>query len=170
MKIKRLLCSTAVLLTILGGPASANIVYSFSGAIFDDGTTLNGTFTTNGAITSLLDYGISTQAGAISAFNYTPLTAGDGSTSLPSILVLEPASLDHILQVTFTGLTATGSAITIGQFDSFEQDAAGVHRQIVAGEVTVGATGPTGVPEPITLSLFGAGLLGAVAMRRRNRT
>lgn len=29
---------------------------------------------------------------------------------------------------------------------------------------------PVGVPEPITLSLFGAGLIGAVALRRRNKS
>ncbi len=31
------------------------------------------------------------------------------------------------------------------------------------------ATGPTAVPEPITLSIFGAGIVGAIAMRRRKK-
>jgi hypothetical protein len=31
------------------------------------------------------------------------------------------------------------------------------------------ASGPTAVPEPITISIFGAGLVGAVAMRRRKK-
>jgi hypothetical protein len=35
--------------------------------------------------------------------------------------------------------------------------------------IDTGATPPTRVPEPITLSLFGAGLAGAAAMRRRKK-
>ena len=73
--------------------ARANIDYTFSGVTFDDGGTLTGTFTTNNAITSLLDFDITTTAGSTnSGFHYTTGTVGSGPTALPSIIVLEPAS------------------------------------------------------------------------------
>ena len=95
-------------------------------------------FTTNDALTSLLSFDITTTDGAIAGFHYTPGTAGSGPTSLPTIIVLEPASLDHIIQLTFNGgLTTAGVPILIGQFDSFEQDATGTHRQVTGARSSV---------------------------------
>src|SRR4029450_10683720 len=89
-------------------------------------------------------------------FHYTLATAGSGSTSLPTILVLSTPTLDDILQVTFSGgLTATGAPILIGTFDSFEQTTAPARRDIIAGTVIVAS-----VPEPATIGLLGIGLLG----------
>ena len=164
--MKRLLAAVGMLVLLAAGPASANIIFTFSGVTFSDGGILSGTFTTNNAANSLIDYDILTSGGASVGFHYTPGTAGSGSTSLPSILVLEPASLDHILQVTFLGgLTPLGAAITIGSFDSFEQILTD-HRDITAGSV---APAPT-VPEPGTLLLLGAGMIGVgvFALRRRH--
>src|SRR4029079_2016416 len=89
----------------------------------------------------------------------TPRSPPISLSSLPFILVLEPASSDPILQVTFAGgLTPLGAAITIGQFDSFEQ--VGVeHREITAGSVPPAPS----VPEPGTLLLLGAAMIGAGA-------
>jgi hypothetical protein len=167
MKIKSLLCSTMLVFAAITAPASANIVYTFSGASFDDGGSLTGTFTTDDSISSLLDYDITTSGGTLAGFHYTPGST-DSFSSLPTILVLETSGLEHLIQVTFSGgLTTTGALITIGQFDSFEQDPTGAHRQITGGEAIVAAV--PGVPEPITLSLFGAGLIGATAMRLRRK-
>jgi hypothetical protein len=158
-------------LSLAAGQASANITYTFSGATFSDGGTLNGTFTTNDAISSLLNFNITTSPGAGGiGFNYATATANSSSTSLPSILVLNtPPALDNILQVTFTGLTAAGAPITIGTFDSFEQHNVAPNfprRDIVAGAVFAGA-----VPEPETYAMLLAGLalLGFVAKRRHKR-
>ncbi|MGZ5932509.1 MAG: PEP-CTERM sorting domain-containing protein [Rhizomicrobium sp.] len=41
---------------------------------------------------------------------------------------------------------------------------------VAAVDLPAGAAPPLNAPEPITLSLFGAGLAGAVAMRRRRKT
>ena len=163
--MKRLLAAVGMVVLLAASQSFANIIFTVSGATFSDGGTLTGTFTTNDAVNSLIDYDLLTAGGALTGFHYTPGTAGSGSTSLPFILVLEPASSDPILQVTFAGgLTPLGAAITIGQFDSFEQ--VGVeHREITAGSV---APAPS-VPEPGTLLLLGAAMIGAGALRRRQQ-
>ena len=169
-------CSVGLVLSLGAREARADIIYTFSGVQFSDGGTLTGTFTTDNAISTLLDFDVTTSTQPGFGFNYTSGTVNSGSTSLPTILVFSTASLDNLLEVTFVapGLTATGAPILIGDFDSFEQGpppapgVAGPHRQIVQGEAIVRTSS---VPEPSTMALAGiaalAGLLGYVRQRRR---
>jgi hypothetical protein len=160
------LCALALALALGAVEARADHVFTLSGVTFDDGTSATGTFATNDALTSLVSFDITTTTGAIAGFHYTPGTAGSGPTSLPTILVLEPASLDHILQLTFNGgLTLAGAPILIGQFDSFEQDANNTHRQVTGGSVIVG----TAVPEPSSLLTGGIAALAGLGLWARRR-
>jgi len=53
---------------------------------------------------------------------------------------------------------------------AYSVDFAGTTDQVAFGDITLGSVIPqTGVPEPFTLSLLGAGLAGAAAMRRRRK-
>ena len=163
--MKRLLSILGAVLSLAAWPAAANIVFTFDGAMFDDGGTLTGTFTTNDAITTLLDYDITTAGGTIAGFHYTPLTADFNASSLPAIIVVEPSDdNDPILQVTFTGLTSTGGTILIGNFDSFEQSGT-THRNITAGQATVGTTTVAEPSTALLLAISAAGLLAG--LRRR---
>jgi PEP-CTERM motif len=162
----RFLAAAALTLALGAVEARADHVFLLSGVTFDDGTSATGMFTTNDALSSLVGFDITTTTGAIAGFHYIPGTAGSGSSSLPSIIVLEPASLDHILQLSFDGgLQLGGAPILIGQFDSFEQDVNNTHRQVTGGSVVASA-----VPEPSSLVLAGtaalAGLGGLWARRR----
>jgi len=162
----RLLVATALALALGTVEARADHIFTLSNVTFDDGTLATGMFTTNDALNSLVNFDIKTTDGAITGFEYTPATAGSGSSSLPSIIVLEPASLDHIIQLTFNGgLTVAGAPITIGQFDSFEQDAAGTHRQVTGGLVV----GLAAVPEPSSFVLAGTAALAGLGMWARKR-
>jgi len=162
----RVLLAAGIVLFLAAGQASADISYTFSGVTFDDGGTLTGTFVTNDARTSLLNYDITTSPGTNIGFEYTPTTAPVNFSSLPFIIVVETPGLEHLLEVTFTGgLTATGAPITIGQFDSFEQGTDEARRVITAGEAIVAAA----VPEPSTITLLGIGMLGLLTYLRLRR-
>ena len=169
-RLLSVVCIFVLALSLAAGQASANILFSFAGVTFDDGGTLTGTFTTNDAITSLLNYNITTSPGIGIGFNYTPVTAPVNFSSLPSIIVVETPALDHLLEVTFNGgLTALGAPILLGTFDSFEQGTAGARRVITAGEAIPTPT----VPEPGTLALLSTGLAGLLGFgwrRQRQHT
>ena len=78
--MKRLLAAVGLILSLAAGQAPANILYTFSGATLDGGGTLTGSFTTDDAISALLDFDITTSAGAGIGFHYTHETAGSSST------------------------------------------------------------------------------------------
>src|SRR4051794_39424706 len=80
LPMKRILSWLGLVLVLAAGQSSANIIYTLSGVTFDDGGTLTGTFTTNDAMTALLDFNITTSAGTGIGFNYTPGSADSTST------------------------------------------------------------------------------------------
>jgi hypothetical protein len=157
-------------LAIGAAEARADVVFTLSGVTFDDGTQITGSFTTDDALNSLLDFDLTSADGVITGFDYDPGSAGSSSTSLPAIIVLSTASLDRILQLTFDGgLTAAGASILIGQFDSFEQAGTGSpvpRREVVAGSVVVGTAV---IPEPSSIALATSAALAGLAFGARRR-
>ncbi len=164
--MKRFLSVVGAVLLMSAGPASADVIFTFDGVTFDDGGTLDGTFTTDDALMSLLGYDLTTSGGGLTGFTYTPVTAPLNFSALPSVLVVETSTNNPILQVTFTSLMATGGLITLGSAESFEQVGAG-HRDVTAGQLTVGTTS---VPEPATTSLLAIGAMALLAGLRRRRS
>ena len=55
-----------------GGEARADHIFTLSGVTFDDGTSATGTFTTNDALNSLVNFDITTTNGAITGFDTPP--------------------------------------------------------------------------------------------------
>jgi hypothetical protein len=162
MRLHRLsLCALA--LALATAEARADHVFTLSDVTFNDGGTATGTFTTDDALNSLVSFDITTSPGTDIGFHYTPATAGSSSASLPFILVLSTPSLNDILELTFTNLTAAGAPITLGATDSFEQTP-DARRTVVAGAVVAAA-----VPEPSSVALAGtAALVGlGLCMHRR---
>jgi MYXO-CTERM domain-containing protein len=170
MKTKSILGLAAVVLALATGgrEAKADHVFQLVDVTFGPpfGGTATGTFTTNDAITSLLNYDITTSSVAgYPGFEYTPATAPDVFNGLPNGFDLSDSNRGpHFLVLTFSGgLTATGATII---FPSYEENSNALFpfmRNIVSGSVV-------GVPEPSSLVLGGlaaAAVLGLWAWRRR---
>lgn len=157
---------TAAIAALAFGAAEARAdqLFTLSGVLFDDGTAVTGTFTTNDALDALLDFDLTTVDGTITGLHYVPGAVDDSSTSLPFIIVLSTAGPFRTFQLTLNGLTAAGAPITIGQFDSFEQTDAG-RREIVEGSVV----GTAAIPEPSSAALAGSACLAALTFAARRR-
>ena len=161
----RLVAAAALVVALGAVEARANHIFTLSGVTFNDGGTATGTFTTNDALNSLVSFDILTSPGTNIGFEYTPATADSSSTALPFILVLNtPPALDHILELTFTNLTAAGAPITIGTNDSFEQSL-NARRVVVSGQVVTASA----VPEPSSLVMGGVAALAGLGIWARRR-
>ncbi len=153
-----------------GGRASADFTYQFSGATFEGGGTLTGTFTTNTALTTLLSASITTSAGSNGSQTFSQVSyvyPGAQEFFGPSYLTLMQGA--NILELSFgAGLNTTGStAIQVGGGSGEGQGAN--FRYVTAGTVVVSFITPSAVPEPATLTLLACGIPAALGLVRRRR-
>jgi hypothetical protein len=163
MKTKSILGLSAVVLALALGSreAAADHVFQLVDVTFGPpfGGTVTGTFTTNDALTTLLNYDITTSSvPGFPGFEYTPVTAPNVMNNLPTNFDLTSSPF-QILALGFPGgLTAAG-ATSVDGFEELGEDS----RSIESGSVV-------GVPEPSALVLGGlaaAAGLGLWARRRR---
>jgi hypothetical protein len=103
----------------------------------------------------------------------TTIGSGDvfSTANLLSTLTVAPGGATNSGTVAFPSTIGLGSLYDVTLVYTFTFTGAGNASATITLAPPAGPTGGPGnpVPEPITVSLFGAGVLGAVAMRRRKK-
>jgi len=156
----------ALMLAAAASAQAAVITYKFDpGSSFDFGGgntyAAVGTFdfdTTTFLVSAVAYSGVQTGTGPVGPFNFT---STDGVPS-DTVVTFTNDGFGDVDQFIFGSSLTLGGTIGIAGF--IYQPVNGPTRLPVTGSITAAS-----VPEPITLSLFGMGLAGAVAMRRRKK-
>jgi hypothetical protein len=103
-------------------------------------------------------------------FSGTGVNLGNGGTGFALILdATQAAAVDAACAPLFTGCTTMAAEVTIGLANDGPDSFLVFNKNVTCTEPPPICPGTENVPEPITLSLFGAGLVSAVAIRRRRR-
>lgn len=175
MKLKKLLLNSAcVLVFLLEASANASpINWVLQGVTFDDGGTLSGTFSTDSVSGSLLSFDLTTTAGSVfSGFHYDISNSSlciNCSTGAPIGVAIEDSLQDRYLNLHFNNPLTLGGVDILSTNNSFEFECVNCSSANVRNILTGNATTQT-VPEPTTVWLLGAGLLGLMGVARCKAT
>ena len=171
--------------------ASVLLTWNIQDAVFNDGTTLTGTFTIDITNNTVTTYDFQTQAGALlAAFHYVDLPGNStyfGSdpwgTNPNSYLFTSEVPLqgwaDPMIQISsissflVPGINILGTDPTNDPLNFFNNVTTEFNndntnnRSLISGFATTGPLS-SNVPEPTSMALLAIGLLGFVASRRKN--
>jgi hypothetical protein len=175
MKLRLALATLVMALAGIANQAEANIVFTIENATMvdlggNDAGMLTGTFTTDDAITTLIDYNITAPATSglsndFPGYVYTPATTSLVIPFLPYFFQVVSTNADAELLLTFESpLTAGGASLATDA--SLEHELGAGLRFFTGGSVTVSPA----VPEPSSVVMLGtAGVFGLGALARRRR-
>ena len=170
----RLIGATAFALAVLAAiPARADVIqaeylYPNLGTVFENDGTQNSpgfSVSMDSGVITLADSGSNTDTLTINALNVFGPAAFNG----PELIDLSGANLLNVQLASSTIVGFTSSDVT---FDSSHYWLNLQGLSVTAGQkvvVNISTRSSTKVPEPATLALFGVGIAGAAAMRRRKK-
>jgi hypothetical protein len=180
MRIRDFAFAAALLVTSLHAasatPTLQDVTFDLSAVLTSQAGapagTLTGTFTTDPTLKNVLSYNIT--ASSAPPFASFDFMASDSTATISSLVgnffQLDSSVGDYELRIFFTS-ALTSSGATIASTSSYEADPAGGNR-LPSGSITdgVAVTGTSqAAPEPASLALLGAGMLGLGGLRRRRR-
>ena len=171
----------ATLLAVVTESASATLVtWTFDNAVFDDGGTITGSFGYDADVNDYSNFSMATTAGSIfGGTTYNADTVIDGSASVlffPDSLAADLTGASALSLFFTGGLSNLGGTVNLlvvagvnagsreGLCQTSDCGSVAGFRGLVSGSV-IGTL--VAIPEPGTLGLLGAGLIGLLLRRRR---
>lgn len=165
LKLFATLAIAAAITLVSAQPSAADVVWSFQDVAFDDGGTLSGTVTTDDS-GDVLSYDFATTTtGSFTGQVYDSAAADNLFTqdTLTEIRFIDANAVWVDISINVALTSGAGSlAITLGN-EAYYNYPSTTYRTIITGALVEQLP----VPEPLSLAVFGAGLFGLAAVRRR---